>query len=118
MKAALRNAIAEAFLEARREIQAMDYQAAYCWLERAHILTQRMSLAHAKTHWIMLQVGLLTRDWREAAGQAPRIFAALLFSRVWVPMGNTGRARVSAFATMSLSPDLQELLREDEDDED
>lgn len=115
MRDALRNAITEAFREASREIQAMDYQAAYCWLERAHILTQRVPLAHAKTHWIMLQVSLLTRDRREALGQVPRILAALMFSKIWVPMGNTGRARVSAFSSMPLSPDLQKLLREDED---
>jgi hypothetical protein len=60
----------------------------------------------------MLNLGLLTKDWREVAGQLPRITAALLFSRIWVPVGNTGRAHVSAFSVMPLSADLQELLRE------
>lgn len=63
----------------------------------------------------MLKVGLLTRDWREVVGQVPRVFAALVFSKVWVPIGNPGRARVSAFAPMPLASDLQELLREDKD---
>ncbi|NMY56926.1 DUF3703 domain-containing protein [Pseudomonas sp. WS 5051] len=26
-----------------------------------------------------------------------RVFAVLLFSRVWVPWGNTGRVQISAF---------------------
>ncbi|WP_317846464.1 MULTISPECIES: DUF3703 domain-containing protein [unclassified Pseudomonas] len=56
-----------------------------------------MPLAHVKSHWLMLNLGLQTKDWREVAGQLPRIIAALLFSRIWVPVGNTGRARVSAF---------------------
>ena len=50
------------------------------------------------------------RDWREVAGQLPRILAALLFSRVWGPLGNTGRARVSAFQPMPLSDELKRLL--------
>ncbi len=40
----------------------------------------------------------------------PRILAALLFSRIWVPIGNTGRARVSAFQPMPVAEDLRSLL--------
>jgi hypothetical protein len=47
------------------------------------------------------------------AGQLPRIIAALLFSRLWVPVGNTGRARISAFTRQPLSAELQRLLDED-----
>lgn len=113
MNETLRSAITEAFREAGFAVRASDFQAAYRWLERAHILTQRMPLAHAKSHWLMLNLGLLTKDWREVVGQLPRIVAALLFSRIWVPIGNTGRARISAFSVMPLSTDLEELLRED-----
>lgn len=102
-----------AFREVGFAIRASDFQAAYRWLERAHILTQRMPLAHAKSHWLMLKLGVQTKDWREVGGQLPRIVAALLFSRVWVPVGNTGRARISAFTLMPLSADLEELLRKD-----
>nr|WP_228384845.1 MULTISPECIES: DUF3703 domain-containing protein [Pseudomonas] len=35
--------------------------------------------------------------------QIIRVFAVLLFSRVWVPWGNTGRAKISAFQLMPLS---------------
>jgi hypothetical protein len=113
MRAVLRSAITEAFHKAVLNMRANDFQAAYCWIERAHILTQRMPLAHAKSHWLMLNLGWLTKDWREVGGQLPRIVAALLFSRIWVPVGNTGRARISAFSAMSLSVELEELLRED-----
>ncbi|WP_447802039.1 DUF3703 domain-containing protein [Pseudomonas serbica] len=113
MKEALRRAIVEAFREAELAERDSDFQAAYSWLERAHILTQRIPLAHTKSHWLMLKLGLLTKDWREVVGQLPRIVAALLFSRIWVPVGNTGRARISALSVMPLSTDLEELLRED-----
>ncbi|MBD0678067.1 DUF3703 domain-containing protein [Pseudomonas sp. PSB11] len=113
MKEVLRNAITEAFHEAGLAMRARDFQAAYRWTERAHILTQRMPLAHAKSHWLMLTLGWITKDWREVVGQLPWIVAALLFSRIWVPFGNTGRARVSAFSVMPLSADLEELLRKD-----
>ena len=56
------------------------------------------------------RAGWQVRDWREVAGQLPRILAALLFSRIWVPLGNTGRARVSAFQPMPLSAELKRLL--------
>ena len=39
-----------------------------------------------------------------------RIVAALLFSRIWVPQGNNGRARVSAFLPMPLSEEMRRLL--------
>ena len=113
MKDALRSAITEVFHEAGLAMRAQDFHAAYRWIERAHILTQRMPLAHAKCHWLLLKLGLLTKDWREVMGQIPRIVAALLFSKIWVPVGNTGRARVSAFSAMPLPADLAELLRED-----
>jgi hypothetical protein len=51
------------------------------------------------------------RDYREMLGQAPRIIAAVLFSKIWVPLGNTGRARISAFAPMPVSPGLQRLFQ-------
>ncbi|MCY1559859.1 hypothetical protein D9M68_969370 [compost metagenome] len=59
----------------------------------------------------MLQAGWMERDYREMLGQVPRILAALLFSKVWVPEGNTGRARVSAFRPMPISAELKQLLQ-------
>lgn len=58
----------------------------------------------------MLRAGWQLGDVREVLGQLPRILAALLFSRLWVPLGNSGRARVSAFKPMPLSEELRRLL--------
>lgn len=110
MNAELRNAIEHSFEQARRALTAHDPQRAWPWLERAHILTQRLPLPHTRSHWLMLRAGWQQRDYREMLGQALRMPAALLFSRIWVPLGNTGRARVSAFQPMPLSEELRRLL--------
>jgi hypothetical protein len=89
-----------------------DFQSAFTNLERAHILSQKYALAHAGTHIRMLRLGWRTRDAREVLGQLTRAIAALLFSRIWVPVGNTGRANVSAFTPMPLPEDLARALEE------
>lgn len=58
----------------------------------------------------MLNLGWRQGDAREVRGQVFRALAALVFSRIWVPVGNTGRAKVSAFATMPLPEDLSRVL--------
>ncbi|MBA4682379.1 MULTISPECIES: DUF3703 domain-containing protein [Pseudomonadaceae] len=107
-----RAAIDESFLSARQALGAKSPKRAYPWLERAHILTQRMPLLHAYSHWLTFLAGWEERDYREMLGQAARIPAALLFSKIWVPLGNTGRARVSAFQPMPVSDELKQLLRD------
>ena len=94
-----------------------EYPQAFFHLERAHILGQRSTLKHVYAHWRMLSAGLNQRDFREVLGQIPRMFAALLSSHVWVPLGNTGRARVSAFTPMSVPADLRHLVSSDDPSE-
>lgn len=83
--------------------------------ERAHVLGQRHTLPHIRVHWAMLRVGWINRDTREVLGQLGRMPAALLFSRVWVPVGNTGGSNVSAFKPMPIPGDLATLLDEESD---
>ena len=89
-----------------------NFQLAFVHLERAHILSQRYTLAHAATHMRMLKLGWRLGDASEVRGLVVRVLAALIFSRIWVPGGNTGRARVSAFAPMPLPEDLSRVLGE------
>jgi hypothetical protein len=110
MREELHKALQLAFAEGQAALRRTDPQTALLWLERAHILSQRMPLRHARAHWLMLRAGWQLHDWREVAGQLPRILAALLFSRIWVPQGNNGRARVSAFLPMPLSEEMRRLL--------
>jgi Protein of unknown function (DUF3703) len=49
-------------------------------------------------------------DLREVFGQVPRMLASILFSRLWVPRGNSGRARVSAFKPMPVPDELRHLV--------
>ena len=87
-----------------------DFEAAFRHLERAHVLAQRITGRHTFIHWRMLVAGLQRGDLFEAAGQVPRIAASILFSRLWVPRGNSGRARVSAFEPMPVPDDLRHLV--------
>ena len=87
-----------------------DFEVAFRHLERAHVLAQRMTGRHTFIHWRMLVAGLDRGDFREAVGQVPRIVASILFSRLWVPRGNSGRARVSAFKPMPVPADLRHLV--------
>ncbi|MDM8348183.1 DUF3703 domain-containing protein [Pseudomonas sp. sp1636] len=113
MKAALQLAIEQAFQQAEHAMREMRSADAFQWLERTHILTQRQPLLHARSHWLMLTLGWQVGDYREVAGQIPRIVAALLFSKIWVPIGNTGRSKVSAFTPMPVPEELQALLAND-----
>lgn len=95
--------------ERRQEGQLV---AAFAHLERAHILSQRHPWPHFKTHWLMWLIAFRGRRWPDLLGQPPRMLAALIFSRLWVPIGNTGGANVSAFRPMPVPADLAQLLRE------
>ena len=87
-----------------------DLGLAFHHYERAHILSQRFTWLHIKSHLGMLHIGYLRRDLREMVGQCARIVAALMFSRIWVPIGNTGGANVSAMKPMPIPDDLKILL--------
>jgi hypothetical protein len=95
---------------ADQALQRGDFETAFKHLERAHVLAQRMTGRHTFIHWRMLAAGLRRGDVREAVGQVPRIVASILFSRLWVPRGNSGRARVSAFRPMPVPDDLRHLV--------
>lgn len=92
---------------AKLAMQCRNDQMAFSWLERAHVLAQRSTARHCYVHWLMLVVGWRQNDYREVVGQLLRILAAAIFSKVWVPLGNTGRARINAFRPMPIPPDLR-----------
>lgn len=83
---------------------------AFRHLERAHILSQRDTVAHVRSHLRMWGWAWRQRRPRELLGQTTRIVAAAVFSRVWVPEGNTGGANVSAIRPMPIPDDLRDLL--------
>jgi len=89
-----------------------DLNLAFHHYERAHILSQKFTLPHIKSHLGMLRIGFLRKDMREMFGQCVRVVAALIFSKLWVPIGNTGGANVSALKPMPIPHDLRQLLDE------
>ena len=87
-----------------------DLDKAFFHLERAHILGQSFTLPHTKAHWWMLKVGWKRRDFIEITGQIIRAMGALSFSRIWVPVGNTGGTNVPPFRSMQIPEESQSLL--------
>ena len=95
-------------IKASKAFEAENYDQAFNHLERAHILSQRYTKAHLMTHWWMLKIGCKRGNIKEVIGQFFRLFAALIFSKVWVPRGNTGGT--SAFNVMDIPDDLSKIL--------
>jgi hypothetical protein len=113
MNPALQHAYEAELEEAKAATAAGRVEAAFHHLERAHIISQRHTLKHVHVHWLMLRLGASTGAWREVIGQSTRIVAAAVFSRIWVPIGNTGRAHVGAMKPMPIPDDLRFLLEND-----
>jgi Protein of unknown function (DUF3703) len=96
---------------ARAARQRGDNQAEWAHLERAHILSQPLALAHVRTHGAMLAYGFRRHDRREVLGQVLRLIVAAPGS--WTgryPVGNTGGADVSALEPMPIPDDLRAVL--------
>jgi hypothetical protein len=87
-----------------------ELDSAFYHLERAHILGQLFIIPHTKSHWWMLKVAFRKRNFKEVLGQVTRIIASILFSKIWVPSGNTGGTDVNPFKSMPIPDDLKVFL--------
>jgi hypothetical protein len=88
-----------------------DPSVALTQLERAHVLGQRDFSRHWRVHVTMLRAAWALRDAGELRGQLLRVSLVPLghlFGRL--PLGNTGRSDVGAFAPMDVPSDLKRLL--------
>ena len=110
-KTAARTACAQALAAGRAALAAGALDEAFAQFERAHVLGQRNTLAHLRAHLGMLRVARARSDRRETAGQLLRIAGAATKTWAWVPRGNTGGANVSAFRSMPIAADIEELLK-------
>ena len=108
--AALHQAFEASMVAGKAALQAGEMANAYAAFERAHVLGQPRTGQHLRAHLGFLRWAVRQRDLRELFGQLTRIVAALLFTRIWLPTGNTGGARVSAFRPMPVSDELARLL--------
>ena len=102
--------------EFRRACDAGDFGAAWIALEREHIFAQTYHWPHIRSHVSMFGFAVALRDWREVAGQLLRLVLAPLGNLTGrLPYGNTGRANVSAFATMPLPKDIAREIGVDDE---
>lgn len=95
----------------RKARAANDALAAWHSLERAHILSQSVLPLHLHAHGLMLAFAVSRREWREISGQVLRLLLAPLGALLGrFPIGNNGRASVSAFVPMPIPIDLQHVM--------
>lgn len=83
------------------------------WLEAAHVLGQASLPLHWRAHTAMLRYALVLGDAREAAGQILRLALVPwghLLARL--PLGNIGRAHVSAFRPMVPAAEVTVLIQQ------
>lgn len=94
-----------------KKARALDAEAAWAHLEDAHVLSQPWIRSHVKVHVAMLGLGWSQRDRGEVIGQLARLIVAGPGSATGrYPVGNIGRATVSAFEPMPIRADLARAL--------
>jgi hypothetical protein len=97
----------------RRARASSAPEAAWLHLEAAHVVGQQRLWPHTVTHAHMLRLALRQRDPLEAAGQLLRLaLVPLGHLSGRLPLGNPGRATVSAFAPLPVRPELQALIQQ------
>ena len=106
----LQLAYSEYLERAREHEHGGRLDAAWACLEASHVLGQRITSLHVRSHARMLGLAWRTRNYREVCGQLLRVAAAVLISRIWVPRGNTGSANVNPWRSMPVPSDLEQLL--------
>ncbi len=87
----------------------------YRWdcLSAAHIAGQTRIRLHWRTHVAMFSQALAECDWGEAFGQMLRLLLVPMGHALnRLPMGNTGRSRISAFAPMPVSAHHRVLIEQ------
>lgn len=96
-----------------RALHQTDINRRWLLLEAAHVVGQDRLVLHARTHAQMLRLACITQDWTEVMGQIFRLLLVPIGHLTRrLPKGNTGRSTVSAFASMSIRPELQGLIEQ------
>lgn len=99
----------------RAACSANDVAQAWSALERAHIVSQPYLGPHLANHWAMLRFAAAQGDAKEVIGQIVRLALAPLGALTGqIPVGNIGRATVSAFKPMPIPEDLREDMTKPE----
>ncbi len=92
-------------------VPAAQLEQRWLYLEAAHVVGQTGVAPHFRVHWLMLALAWETGDWREVAGQAFRMALVPLGHLTGrLPLGNSGKANVSAFEPMPVSKAVSEVI--------
>lgn len=87
-----------------------DLKTSFYHFENAHILGQKHIIRHTISHYWMLLLGIKSKNRKEIIGQVIRIIASLLFTCIWVPLGNTGGSNISPIKIMPIRKELKKYL--------
>ncbi|WP_101048970.1 DUF3703 domain-containing protein [Macromonas nakdongensis] len=103
----------ERLSQAYQRLGHHDVAQAWHLLEAMHVLGQTRLLPHARSHCFMLGLAWRTRDLSELGGQFLRLLLVPLGHLLGrLPLGNTGRANISAFQPMTVTPKLWATIRQ------
>lgn len=103
----------ERLSQAYRRLDHHDVAQAWHLLEAMHVLGQTRLLPHARSHCFMLGLAWRTRDLSELGGQFLRLLLVPLGHLLGrLPLGNPGRANISAFQPMAVPPKLWATIRQ------
>lgn len=103
----------ERLVQAFHRLDHRDGAQAWHLLEALHVFGQTRLLPHLRTHRLMLGLAWRTRNRAEVAGQLFRLLlvpAGHLLGRL--PLGNNGRAHISAFQPMPVTPEVMATIRQ------
>jgi hypothetical protein len=91
-------------------LKQKKYPIAFYHFENAHILGQKHLWRHTIRHYWMFVFGIKTKNVKEIIGQVFRIIASLLFTLIWVPLGNTGGTNISPIKPIPIRKELQDFF--------
>ena len=94
----------------KKALKKRDYQASFYHLENAHILGQKHLFRHTLSHYWMFIYAIKTKNLKEVIGQIFRIIASILFTLIWVPLGNTGGSNISPIKPIPIRKELKKYF--------
>ncbi|WP_028890118.1 DUF3703 domain-containing protein [Tenacibaculum ovolyticum] len=95
---------------AKKALKSNRFKVSFYHLENAHVLGQKHLYRHTLSHCWMFIYGIRIISVKEIIGQFTRILAAILFTNIWVPKGNTGGANISPIKPMPIRKELQKYF--------
>ena len=95
---------------AKKTLKNNRFKVSFYHLENTHVLGQKHLYRHTLSHCWMFIYGVKTTNIKEMVGQFTRILAAILFTNIWIPKGNTGGSNISPIKPMLIRKELQKYF--------